>query len=187
MVFTSAFWKELFKLMGTSLDMSTSYHSQLDGKTERLNQCLENYLRCMVHNHRNWWHKWLPLAEFWYNTNFYTFLKMTHFQVLYGYASNYHTLRPYLPSTNAMAKNVVLERLKMQQVLRDNLRKAQHRMCRYANKHRQEMVFEVGDQVYLKLQPFKHSSVHLRKNLKLSLKYYGPFTIVKKLERLPIN
>ncbi|CAA0817952.1 Unknown protein [Striga hermonthica] len=46
MVFTSYFWKELFKMMGVSLDMISAYHPQSDGQTERVNQCVETYLRC---------------------------------------------------------------------------------------------------------------------------------------------
>lgn len=47
-VFTSALWQELFKLSDTTLNMSSSYHPQTDGHTERLNQCLETYLKYMV-------------------------------------------------------------------------------------------------------------------------------------------
>ncbi|KAL0309707.1 UNVERIFIED_CONTAM: Transposon Ty3-G Gag-Pol polyprotein [Sesamum radiatum] len=84
-IFTSSFWKELFKLLGTNLNLSTAYHPQSDGQTERVNQCVENYLRCMCHLRPSQWHKWLSLAEYWYNTNFHTGLKLTPFQALYGY------------------------------------------------------------------------------------------------------
>lgn len=62
-IFTSSFWKELFKLMDTTLLMSTVYHPQTDGQTERVNQYLEMYLRCSVHNSPKKWSDWLHLAE----------------------------------------------------------------------------------------------------------------------------
>lgn len=63
-IFTSKFWKELFSLMGVTLDMSSAYHPQSDGQTERINQCLENYLRCMCHQQPKKWGKWITPAEY---------------------------------------------------------------------------------------------------------------------------
>lgn len=63
-IFTSSLWQELFKLTETTLNMSSAYHPQTDGQTECLNQCLETYLRCMVHSCPQKWAQWIPLAEF---------------------------------------------------------------------------------------------------------------------------
>jgi transposase InsO family protein len=84
-VFTSNLWQELFTLSDTQLLMSSSYHPQTDGQTERLNQCLEAFLRCTVHACPKQWKKWLPLAEYWYNTTFQSALGHTPFEVLYGH------------------------------------------------------------------------------------------------------
>jgi len=78
-IFTSALWKDLFSLSDTKLLMSSSYHAQTDGQTERLNQCLENFLRCTVYACPKDWSKWLPLAEYWYNTTFHSALGITPF------------------------------------------------------------------------------------------------------------
>jgi hypothetical protein len=64
-VFTSSFWKNLFKLQGTSLNMSTAYHPQTDGQSEALNKCLEMYLRCFTFQNPKGWYKLLPLAKYW--------------------------------------------------------------------------------------------------------------------------
>lgn len=87
-IFTSAFWQGLFKLSGTELRMSTSYHSQTDGQMARqrgVNQCLETFLRCFVSSQPSQWSKWLPLAEYWYNSSFNSSLGKSPFEVLYGY------------------------------------------------------------------------------------------------------
>lgn len=83
-VFTSAFWQSLFKLADATLNLSSSYHPQTDGQTERLNQCLETYLRCMVHATPRQWARWLPLAEYWYNTTHHSALGRSPFEVLFG-------------------------------------------------------------------------------------------------------
>ncbi|WVZ58303.1 LOW QUALITY PROTEIN: hypothetical protein U9M48_008586, partial [Paspalum notatum var. saurae] len=86
-IFTSAVWQELFRLTGTTLMMSSSYHPQTDGQTERVNQCLENFLRCVVHSCPRKWHKWIALAEFWYNTTFHSALGRSPFEVLVRWTS----------------------------------------------------------------------------------------------------
>lgn len=84
-VFTSSVWQQLFRLSDTKLMMSSSYHPQTDGQTERLNQCVEGYLRCTVHSYPRQWSKWISVAEFWYNTSTHSALGKSPFEVLYGY------------------------------------------------------------------------------------------------------
>lgn len=62
-IFVSTFWKELFPTLGTKLKMSLAYHSQSDGQTERVNQCIGMYLRCTTGHKPSSWATWLPLAE----------------------------------------------------------------------------------------------------------------------------
>ena len=85
-IFTSKFWQELFKLAKVDLRMSTAYHPQSDGQTERVNQCLETFLRCYTHACPKQWSSWLDLAEYWYNTSFHTVVGCSPFEVMYGYA-----------------------------------------------------------------------------------------------------
>jgi transposase InsO family protein len=83
-IFTSKLWQELFRLSGTTLKMSSSYHPQTDGQTERVNQCLETFLRSFVHACPSKWSPWLSLAEFWYKTSFHSSLGSSPFEVMYG-------------------------------------------------------------------------------------------------------
>lgn len=59
-LFTSRFWKELQRLSGTKLNLSSNYHPQIDGQTKVVNRWLENYLRAMVHDHPRKWILVLP-------------------------------------------------------------------------------------------------------------------------------
>ena len=95
--FTSKFWTELFKTLGTKLAMSTAYHPQTDGQTEIVNKCLEGYLRSYVSDKQGQWVQWLHLAEWWYNTTYHTTTNMTPFQALYGYELNMRSLIPDNP------------------------------------------------------------------------------------------
>jgi len=63
-IFTSTFWRELFKALWIKLHYSTAYDPQTDGQSERVNQCLEQYLRCTVQDNPKHWRRWLAMAEF---------------------------------------------------------------------------------------------------------------------------
>jgi hypothetical protein len=80
--FTRNFWKELFRLHGTQLHLSTTYHPQTDGQIEVLNKLLETYLRCFSYERKNQWDQWLSLDEWWYNTYYHTTTCMTPFEVV---------------------------------------------------------------------------------------------------------
>lgn len=68
-IFINSFWKELFKMSGTTLRLSTTYHPQADGQTEVMNRTLEQYLRSFVHHEPASWFRFLALAEWSYNTS----------------------------------------------------------------------------------------------------------------------
>lgn len=156
----------------------------MDGQKERVNQCIEMYLRCMIGHKPTQWNKWLPLAEFWYNTSYHSAIGMSPYKALYGVEPpviNYHLVGD---GGNAMVKDFVKERENVQQLLRDNLQKSQERMKMYADKKRSEREFEVGDEVYLKLQSYRQMSVVQRKNFKLSARYYGPYTVIQRIGKV---
>ncbi|KAD7479059.1 hypothetical protein E3N88_02195 [Mikania micrantha] len=82
--FTAHFWKSLHKALGTRLDMSTAYHPQTDGQSERTIQNLEDMLRACVIDFGNSWETHLPLVEFSYNNSYHTSIGAAPFEALYG-------------------------------------------------------------------------------------------------------
>ena len=180
-VFISKFWRELFRTLAVGLHYSSSYHPQTDGQSERVNQCLESYLRCMCSEYPSHWSDWLSSTELWYNKNFHTSLQLTPFETLYGYRPVHLPLGPFRDSVIPTAADMVQERLQVLANIKDNLAKAQSRMKHFANQNRTKRTFLVGDWVFLKLQPYRQLNVAIRKSLKLSTKYYGPFQVMEKV------
>jgi transposase InsO family protein len=154
-IFTGHFWTELFSCLGTQLAHSSSYHPQSDGQTEIVNKCLEGYLHCFVSDKQAQWFKWLPLAEWWYNTSFHTATKMTPFMALYGYHPPSITSSLKEKSKVQAVEDHIENQQQVLQILKDNLTMAQNRMKQQADQHRSERSFEVGDWVFLRLQPYK--------------------------------
>lgn len=143
-VFLSTTWKEFFRAQGVDLNFSTAYHPQTDGQTEVTNRTLETYLRCMTADSPHAWSKWLPLAEWWYNTTYHSAVRTTPYEVLYGQAPPIHL--PYLPGESSC--RTINDRLQRREdtikMLKFHLLRAQ-RMKQYADSKRSERHFNIGD------------------------------------------
>jgi hypothetical protein len=108
-IFTSAFWKELIKAMGTKLHYSMAYHPQTDRQSERVNQCLEQYLRCAVQDNPRHWRRWLAMAEFWYNSSYHTALGCSPFKALYRIEPNFGAFPNITVSEDSAASETALD------------------------------------------------------------------------------
>jgi hypothetical protein len=149
----------LFKLYKVQLNFSNAHHPQTDGQTERVNQCVEMYLRCAVQDSPKAWKAWLSLAELWYNSAFHSSLGCSPFKALYGYDLQLGA-EPQVPLDASPSVTQIIEDRELHlQMLKQRLEQAQNRMKLCADRNRTDKQFSVGDQVLLRLQPYTQSSV----------------------------
>jgi hypothetical protein len=135
----------------------------------------------MVFQHPKKWHSYLSTTEWWYNTSFHTSLQTTLFQELYGFCPPLIT-EGILPDKVAQeAKDVMQARLTTLHNIKSNMQIAQERMKNFADTKRTERELAVGDMAYLKIQPYRHNSLGVHKELKLHSKYYGPFKVLQRI------
>lgn len=163
-IFTSTFWKELFRLADVQLQMSSSYHPQSDSQTERLNQSMETFLRCFVNACPSKWSTWLPLVEFWYNASPHSAIGCSPFEALYGHPPRHFGVSA-IDSVSVPELSVWLQdRLVMTDLILQHLSRSKERMKRQADKKRSKRQFHVGDMVFLKMQPYVQSTLAARAN-----------------------
>jgi hypothetical protein len=174
--FTGNFWQSLFKLVGTRLAMSTSHHPETDGQTERANRTLEDMLRAFVNIHHTDWDEYLSAVEFAYNDSVQASTGHTPFFL----NSGQHPLTPGRllhprPSSTPAADDFLQRMATALEDARHHLSTAQNRQKQYADQHRLDKTFAVGDRVLLSNSHLPlTTSTQVRK---LAPRWIGPFTI----------
>lgn len=133
-IFTSQLWQELFRLARVDLRMSSAYHPQSDGQTERVNQCMETYLRYFANAAPSKWFDWLHLVEFWYNSNWHSSLDQSPFFVLYGHSPRQDGIDSSAACSVSSLDDWLQQKSTMQQLIKQQIARAQQRMKFQAGK-----------------------------------------------------
>ena len=173
--FVSGFTRELNRLLGIQTSLSTAFHPQTDGQTERVNQEIEQYLRVFINQRQDDWTEWLPLAEFAYNNRIHASTRRTPFEM----DSGQHPRMGVEPrrSTKLEAVDEFASRIqKAAEEAKSALRQAAADMARFHDAHRGKKIkFKVGDKVWLDSRNIKTT----RPSKKLDDRWFGPFPITE--------
>ncbi len=182
--FTAHLWRAIWEAFQTKLHMSTSFHPQSDGQTEKANQTLEDMIRAYVNPVHDDWDIYLPLVEIAYNSSV---------QASTGYSPFYLSSGREFPtflsramekiagSSTPAAKSMLDQWHSALENAKQHIKAAQERQARWANEYRRDLTFEVGDKVMLSTENLR--STILRGAPKLLPKFLGPFRITKVISR----
>nr|GEU46372.1 retrotransposon protein, putative, Ty3-gypsy subclass [Tanacetum cinerariifolium] len=153
--FTSHLWKALQEVLGTRLDMSTAYHPETDGQSERTIHTLEDMLRACVTDFGGSWDTHLILVEISYNNSYYTSIKCVPFEALYGQKCRFPVIWTEVGESQLIGPEIVQETIEKIIQIKERLKTARSRQKSYADKRRKPLEFKVRDQVLLKVSPWK--------------------------------
>ena len=175
-LFTSVFWRDLMRQLRTKLNMSSAYHPQTDGQTERTHRTIEQILRGFIHaQHHDWLHV-LPLAEFCYNNSVHSATKFSPFEALYGFNP---ISPPDLIASPPSPINIAQRIRDIHDLIVEELKIADVYMKHdTANRSDPKIVFKEGERVWLSTE---HLRLHNQPSKKFQQKYIGPYLITSKI------
>ncbi|CDF39069.1 unnamed protein product, partial [Chondrus crispus] len=176
--FTSTLWKEIMKLLRVKLNLSTAFHPQTDGQSERAFRTLQEMLRCFVSYTQRDWSKHLPGLEFAYNNHISDTTKQTPFFLEYG--QHPLSVSDVLHSDGSETPTVTTQRFlenirRANEIAKLSITASNERNAQKVNKHRRDHSFHLGDQVMLST---KNLPLKTGRSKKLSPKYIGPFEVI---------
>ncbi|GJY64992.1 putative reverse transcriptase domain-containing protein [Tanacetum coccineum] len=178
--FASNFWRSLLKVLGTNLDMSTAYHPQIDGQSERSIQTLKDMLRACVIDFGKGWVNHLPLVEFSYNNGYHASIKAAPFEALYGPKCRSPICWAEVEEVQLTGPEIVQETTEKIIHIKQRIQATRDRQKSYVDLKRKPMEFQVGDRVMLKVSPWK-GVIHFVKRGKLNHRYVRPFKVLEKV------
>jgi len=141
----SHFWTELMHKNGVKLLRSTTFHPQINGQIEVVNRSIEAYLRCLFRDTPCKWTEYLPLALLWYDTKCHTTIQLTPFEAIYDYPPS---ITIVIQNTNSLIEAIAYTmktRDEINQLLQENLVKAQQRMKFYVDLKRTDKQYKFKD------------------------------------------
>ena len=178
--FVSQFWKGLQRALGTDIRLSTAFHPQTDGQTERTIQLLEDMLRACTLDFTGNWERHLPLVEFAYNNSYQASIEMAPYEALYGRPCRSPVCWTDAGETGLLGPDLVRDTTEKIRLIQQRLLTAQSRQKSYADRRNRPLSFKEGDHVFLKIRP-RRGVIRFGKKGKLSPRYIGPFEILEKI------
>ena len=175
-LFTSKFWSSLCWYLRARRKLSTAFHPQTDGQTERQNQTLEYYLRCYVNFEQDDWTRWLPLAQYTYNHSTHSSTGVSPAEALMGFRGDLRVdVDTEIEQGGAPEALQHAQRLEeIRGILKDTLIIATEAQKRAYDKKHKPMSFKIGDQVMLRTKNIRS----IRPCQKIDRRQEGPFTII---------
>jgi hypothetical protein len=173
-------------MCGTIINLTTAFHPQTDGETERRNRTVEQILRAFVSYKQNDWDEYLSLAEFALNSSVQSATGNLPMFLVSGHelAVPAMFLNPNSTSRLQTVNQFLLKRMNAIQIARDNLVMAQDYMAAYANQSRREQEFEVGNKVMISSSNLRNDFDKERPSAKLADVWYGPYLVTKKVSHV---
>ncbi|KAL5801658.1 hypothetical protein ACOSQ3_033290 [Xanthoceras sorbifolium] len=153
--FTSRFWRALQTALGTELNLSTAHHPQTDGQSERTIQILEDMLRSCILDFEGNWGEHLSLVEFAYNNSYQASIGMAPYEALYGRPCRSPSCWAELDERITIGPEIIEETTSKVRSIQERLKVVQSRQKSYADLHRREVEYEIGDYVFLKVTPMR--------------------------------
>jgi len=181
--FNSRFWRQFQECLGTKLNMSTAYHPQTDGQSERTIQTIEDMLRVCAIDFEGSWDEHLPLVEFSYNNSYHASIGMPPYEALYGRKCRSPVYWDEVGERKILGPELIQQTKEKINLIRKRIEAAQNRQSRYANQARKDMDYQEGEHVLLKISPWKGLTRFGNKG-KLKPRYVGPFEILKKIGKV---